>query len=89
MKLSSKSLIIIFLTAILGSGIGTFGVLSYYNSTHKFTAGSNVVVNEVEYTSIEKSDYTKAIEKAYDTVVEISCTRHFDTSFIMNHPKVA
>lgn len=75
MKLNFKMILIIFLVALLGSGLGTFGVLSLYNSNIKDNdkATDNVIINEVEYTSIEKSDYTKAIEKAYDTVVEITC----------------
>ena len=75
MKINVKSLVILFLVALLGSGIGTFGVLSYYdhNIRNVTETQENVVLNEVEYTNIEKTDYTKAIEKAYDTVVEISC----------------
>ena len=76
MKINIKSVLIIFLVALLGSGLGTYGVLSYYTQKNgsPVDTDSNVVINEVEYTNIEKSDYTKAIEKAYDTVVEISCT---------------
>ena len=76
MKINVKTIIILFLVALLGSGIGTFGVLSYYDHNIRDIneTEDNVVINEVEYTNIEKSDYTKAIEKAYDTVVEISCT---------------
>ena len=73
MKVSLKNIIIIFLVALLGSGLGTFGVMSLYNKEHKGISESSVVVNEVAYTNIEKSDYTKAIEKAYNTVVEIKC----------------
>ncbi|MBR4461542.1 MAG: trypsin-like peptidase domain-containing protein [Erysipelotrichaceae bacterium] len=75
MKINVKSLIILFLVALLGSGIGTFGVLSYYdrNVRNVTETQDNVILNEVEYTNIEKTDYTKAIEKAYNTVVEISC----------------
>ena len=75
MKVNLKTVIIIFLVALLGSGLGTFGVLSIYNATTGKSAGqTDVVLNEVAYTSIEKGDYTKAIEKAYNTVVEITCT---------------
>ena len=74
MKLNIKSIIIIFLVAMLGSGLGTFGVMSYYNNKVSNTNGNtNVTVNEVEYTNIQKSDYTKAIEKAINTVVEVRC----------------
>lgn len=75
MKVNVKTVLIIFLVALLGSGLGTFGVLSYYTQKNGNPIQSdNVVINEVEYTNVEKTDYTKAIEKAYDTVVEISCT---------------
>ena len=74
MKINVKSMIIIFLVALLGSGLGTFSVMSIYNKEHKGGTESSVVVNEVEYANIEKTDYTKAIEKAYNTVVEIKCT---------------
>ena len=73
MKVNLKNIIIIFLVALLGSGLGTFGVMSLYNKEHKGISESNVVINEVEYANIEKTDYTKAIEKAYNTVVEIKC----------------
>lgn len=74
MKFNFKIILIIFLVALLGSGLGTFGVLSLYNSDIKDSGNtSNVVINEVEYTNVKKSDYTKAIEKAYNTVVEITC----------------
>ena len=74
MRLNIKNMIIIFLVALLGSGLGTFGVMSIYSKDHKGSTESSVVVNEVEYANIEKTDYTKAIEKAYNTVVEIKCT---------------
>ena len=76
MKINVKTIIIIFLVALLGSGLGTFGVLSVYNSSVKNVIDKpqdNVVINEVEYTNVEKTDYTKAVEKAYNTVVEIKC----------------
>ena len=81
MKVNVKTILIIFLVALLGSGLGTFGVLSYYTQKNGSPVkNDNIVINEVEYTNIEKSDYTKAIEKAYDTVVEISCTVQTSTS---------
>ena len=81
MKLNFKFILIIFLVALLGSGLGTFGVLSLYNSTIKNdnVNTSNVVINKVEYTNVEKSDYTKAIEKAFNTVVEITCEVNVST----------
>lgn len=81
MKLNFKAIIIVFLVALLGSGLGTFGVLSFYNKNISNGKGNaDVVLNEVAYTSIEKGEYTKAIEKAYNTVVEINCTVRSSTS---------
>lgn len=81
MKTNIKNILIIFLVAMLGSGIGTFGVLSYFNnSNHKTVNNTDVVINEVEYANVEKTDYTKAIEKAYNTVVEIECKVQSETS---------
>ena len=79
MKMNFKHILVIFLVALLGSGLGTFGVMSYYNRSNTPSSGT-VVVNEVEYTNVEKSDFTKAIEKAYNTVVEIKCTVETSTS---------
>jgi len=70
LRLNFKTLLIVFLVALLGAGAGTFGVLEIYNKTNTSNATSNnVVVNEVKYSEVSKTDYTKAIEKAYDTVV--------------------
>jgi serine protease Do len=80
MKINFKNILIIFLVALLGSGLGTFSVMSLYNKEHKSSGESSVIVNEVEYTGIEKSDYTRAIEKAYNTVVEITCTIQTSTT---------
>lgn len=82
MKTNVKNLIIVFLVALLGSGLGTFSVLSYYNSKNTTTSNNtnNVVINEVDYTNYEKSDLSEAIEKAYKTVVEIKCSVKTTTS---------
>ena len=76
MKINIKTILIIFLVALLGSGLGTYGVLTVYKSNSNnsvLSQDSNVIINEVQYTNMEKSDYTKAIDKAYNTVVEIKC----------------
>ena len=80
MKMNIKNIIIIFLVALLGSGLGTFGVMSLYNKEHAPVQENSVTINEVEYANIEKTDYTKAIEKAYNTVVEVTCEVKTNTS---------
>ena len=75
MKLNIKSLLIIFLVALLGSGIGTFGVLEYRQQTST-APQSDIQVRQVTYApDAEKNQLTEAIDKAYDTVVEISATK--------------
>ena len=76
MKINIKAILIIFLVALLGSGLGTYGVLAFTkgnSNNSSSTQDSSVVINEVQYTSMEKSNYAKAIDKAYNTVVEIQC----------------
>jgi len=76
-KLNFKTIIVIFLVALLGAGIGTFGVLSI-NKEYQ-TKNANELISSVEYLDIQKNDYTKAIEKAYATVVEITSTYETQT----------
>lgn len=82
MKHNIKLLLAVFFLALIGSGLGTYGVLSYYNAKESVTktndisednTNSKADINEVKYTEIEKTEYTTAIEKAYNTVVEIDC----------------
>lgn len=72
MNLNLRSIIIVFLVAMLGAGLGTFGVLELYNKDNKQTGKSDIVIQQVQYGDISKTDCTKAIDKAYNTVVEIT-----------------
>lgn len=73
MKINFKSLLIIFLVALLGAGLGTFGVISVFeNEKQKHNDPLNI--SEVTYNNKQETNYTKAIDKAYNTVVEITCT---------------
>ena len=74
MKLGFKNILIIFLVALLGAGFGTYGVISILSNSDQIPDGSQVVINEVAYSGKKESNYTNAIEKAYNTVVEITCT---------------
>ena len=75
MKINFKTILIIFLVALLGSGVGTFGVLSIYNTKvdHK-PHNDPIVINQAEYNNKKENSFTKAIDIAFDTVVEVSCT---------------
>lgn len=73
MELKRKYIIIIFLVALLGSGIGTFGVMEIRKNFGLANEGS-VIVNQVSYENMTKGDYATAIAKAYDAVVEITST---------------
>jgi len=83
LRLNFKTLLVVFLVALLGAGAGTFGVLEIYNKTNNQNSATkdNVVVNEVKYNEINKTDYTKAIEKAYDTVVIVQATVQTSNSY--------
>lgn len=73
MRLNFKTIVIVFLVALLGSSVGTFGMLSLYNKDKSETS-SSLVIHKTENSEVVKSSYTEAIEKVYDTVVEINCT---------------
>lgn len=75
MKLNFKTIIIIFLVALLGAGIGTYGMMSLYqeNTVQEEPTTSAPVINEVIYSNKKETSYTDAINKAYNTVVEINC----------------
>lgn len=74
MKFSIKNIIIVFLVALLGAGLGTFGVMTIFNGTPANKKDSSIVINEISYTEKPNNDYTTAINKAYNTVVEIQAT---------------
>ncbi len=78
MKLNFKTLLIIFLVALLGAGLGTFGVINIYQNDKKQikqeTTNNPIQISQVTYDSKKETDYTQAIDKAYNSVVEISCT---------------
>lgn len=75
MKLNFKTILIIFLVALLGGGLGTFGVMEVYrNNAENKVENDPLEISEVNYADKQETDFTKAIEKAYNTVVEIQCT---------------
>ena len=73
MKLSIKNIIVVFLVALLGAGIGTYGVMSVcgYQKTSNTNSDNSIVINEVQYSNKKETSYTDAIDKAYNTVVEV------------------
>lgn len=73
MKTSIKNLIIVFLIAFLGAGLGTFGAITLYQQ-NKAKQNDPIIISEVDYTNKKESNFTKAIDKAFDTVVEVNCT---------------
>ena len=78
MKISFKNILIIFLVALLGGACGTYGVITINNSNNKTvesdTSSSNTVTEQVLYSNTQSSSYEKAINKAIDTVVQITTT---------------
>ena len=74
MKLNFKTILIIFLVSMLGAGISTVGIMELYNKNRRVSSTVNPIISETTYTNVEKSDLTKAIEKSYQSVVEITVT---------------
>lgn len=82
MKLSFKTMLIIFLVALLGAGLGTVGVMEVYKNDSK-NINDPITINSVEYNNKQENNYTQAIDKAYNTVVEINCT--IETTYSSNY----
>ena len=76
MKINFKTILVIFLVGLLGGVVGTFSVVEINKATGNkiIDQDSSINIQTVNYPSIEESNYTEAIKKAYNTVVEISCT---------------
>lgn len=73
MKINVKSIIIVFLVALLGAGLGTSAVMSIYGYKRPSSdnVSNNVILSEVQYTGKKETSYAEAIEAAYNTVVEV------------------
>ena len=74
MKLNFRTILIVFLVSMLGAGLSTAGVMELYNKNRRISTTSSPVISEITYSNVEKTDLTKAIEKAYQSVVEITVT---------------
>lgn len=75
MKLNFKSIIIIFLVAMLGGAAGAYGILELNkanNTAISTTTSSNTPTTEQISYSNNENDYSKVIDKAIKTVVEIT-----------------
>ena len=75
MRINFKTILIIFLVALLGGALGTYGVLEinkYQNKEVEVKTTDNEVIQEVSYVKENEGAYVTAIEKAIDTVVEIT-----------------
>ena len=86
MKVNFKTIVIVFLVGLLGGICGTFGVIEINKNTGNKIIEQDSVVNltTVEYPEIEKSDYSIAINKALDSVVEIRSTIQQQSFFGMS-----
>lgn len=75
MRINFKTILIIFLVALLGGALGTYGALEIsktQNQAVETEATNNEVVQQVSYVKENEGAYVTAIEKAIDTVVEIT-----------------
>lgn len=73
MKISFKNLCIIFLVALLGSGIGVYFGSDIYHRMNPESNKASVSGNSVNYgtTTVKSSDVKAAVDKAIDSVVRI------------------
>lgn len=67
MKINFKTILVIFLVGLLGGVVGTFSVVEINKATGNkiIDQDSSINIQTVNYPSIEKSNYTEAIKKAY------------------------
>ncbi len=79
MKINFKTILIIFLVALLGGSIGTYGILELNKYQNEIVEKEDNVVKtqdsvteQVLYTNENSGTYVNAIEKALDSVVEIT-----------------
>ncbi|MDO4500860.1 MAG: trypsin-like peptidase domain-containing protein [Erysipelotrichaceae bacterium] len=70
MKITFKNLLIIFLVALLGAASGTFGIYQLLKEDE--VKEDKLVLEEVAYNDYKEGIYETAINKAIDTVVEIT-----------------
>lgn len=75
MKTSFKTIVIIFLVALLGGASGAYGAININKLVSKDNTNSTAetsVTTQVLYSDSEVGTYQKAINKAIDTVVQIT-----------------
>jgi len=73
MKINFKSLLIIFLVALLGSSIGTYTILKI-TDTKVNVESKNNYISTIEYKDFKPNELADTIDKAIETVVEINCS---------------
>lgn len=84
MKLGFKQIIIIFLVALLGGACGTYGIyeLTYKTvDTNSSNSNTSSITSEVQYSNTTTGVYEAVIEKAIDSVVEITSQSESQASY--------
>ena len=84
MKLGFKQIIIIFLVALLGGACGTYGIyeLTYKTvDTNSSSSNTSSITSEVQYSNTTTGVYETVIEKAIDSVVEITSKSESQASY--------
>lgn len=82
MKLGFKQIIIIFLVALLGGACGTYGIYELtYSKVSESTNSTSSVTSEVQYSNETTGIYEAVIEKAIDSVVEITSKSEGQSSY--------
>lgn len=74
MKLNFKTIVVIFLVALLGGSLGSIATSKLLDKENKNSFQEDVTISTITYKDYEPSDLSKTIDKAIDTVVEIHVT---------------
>lgn len=75
MRVNFRTILIIFLVALLGGAVGTYGVLEinkYQSKANEVETTDKEVIQEVSYVKENEGAYVQAIKNSIDTVVEIT-----------------
>ena len=84
MKTNFRTILIIFLVAILGGAIGTYGILEINKNQNDLSDNYNSintvnVIEQVHYIDETKGNYVDAIDKSINCVVEITTSAKVTT----------
>lgn len=83
MKLGFKRIILIIVISLISGAIGAYGYNTIYGNLnkHEIVETENITTSAVDYKNVNAGSFIKAIDKAINTVVEITSTSSSTQSF--------